>query len=155
MTDDIAPAEAREALDAVTRARQQVAEEVGLPRVYWWGLAVGWAGLGALAELDHPWLTSVVTFAFGTAHSAIASRLLDGRRRTSRVQVSRAVAGHRTPLIVVAMLLALVAVTIGLAFALAADGAGHPALWAGVMVAAVVGFGGPETLRVLRKGLRA
>lgn len=154
MMDGIAPAEAQEALDAVRRARQRIADEIGLPRAYWWALAAGWAALGALAGVGRPWLISVASVVFGAAHSAIASRLLDGRRRTPRVQVARAVAGHRTPVIVVGMLLVLVGVTVGLALALDADGAGHPALWAGVVVGAVVGFGGPELLRGLRTALR-
>ncbi|MFD0431810.1 hypothetical protein ACFQ60_45460 [Streptomyces zhihengii] len=53
------------------------------------------------------------------------------------------------------MLLGLVAVTVVAALALDADGAAHAALWAALPVAAVIGFGGPEILTVLRRWARA
>lgn len=155
MTDNIAPAEAQDALEAVTRARRQVADEIGLPRWYWWGMAGGWVVLGVVGDLGPWWLVSAATLAFGAGHSAIASRLLNGRQRTGNVRVSRSVAGRGTPFVVVGMLIVLVALTIGLALGLNADGAGHPATWAAVIVAAVVGFGGPEILATLRRWVRA
>jgi hypothetical protein len=69
--------------------------------------------------------------------------------------VSAVVAGHRTPYVVVGMLVLLVALTVAAALLIDADGAGHAALWAAVVVAAVVGFGGPEILRTLRRWVRA
>lgn len=152
---DIVPEQARAALDAADRARRQVAEEVGLPRVYWWVMAAAWLVLGVLGDVGPEWLVAIATLAFGAGHSAFASRLLGGRRRTDRLQVSEAVAGPRTFLVVVGMLLGLVGITVGAAFALAADGADHPATWAAVLVAAIIGFGGPEILRVLRHRVRA
>jgi hypothetical protein len=153
--DNIAPEEARTALDAVDRARGQVAEEVGLPRVYWWAMAAGWLLLGTLSNLTPAWLAGMATVTFGAVHGTLASRLLDGRRRTDRLQVSRAVAGHRIPLVVVGMLVGLIGLTIAAALALDADGARHAGIWASVLVAAVVGFGGPEILRVLRRWAHA
>jgi hypothetical protein len=85
----------------------------------------------------------------------LASRLLDGRRRSAGVRVSSAVAGHRTPYVVVGMLVLLVALTVAVALLIDADGAGHAAIWAAVVVAPVVGFGGPEILRTLRRWVRA
>lgn len=153
--ENIAPDEARTALDTADRARDRVAEEVGLPRGYWWAMAAGWVVLGVLGSETPPWLAGMATVTFSAAHTALASRLLDGRRRTDRLQVSRAVAGHRIPLTVIGMLAGLVAVTVLAALALDADGADHAGIWAAVLVAAIVGFGGPEILRVLRRGARA
>ncbi|MEU6404969.1 hypothetical protein [Streptomyces sp. NPDC046985] len=153
--DDIAPDEARTALDAAAHARRQVAEEIGLPRGYWWAMAAGWLVLGGLNGVAPAWLAGVATAGFGVGHSVLASRLLDGRRRTDRLRVSSTVAGHRVPFVVVGMLLGLVAVTVLAGLALDADGAGHPSVWAAALVAAVVGFGGPEILRVLRRMVRA
>ena len=153
--DSIAAEEARTALDAADRARRQVAQEVGLPRGYWWAMAGGWLLLGGLGSVAPPWAAGMATAVFGAAHWTLASRRLDGRRRTDRLQVSRSVANRRIPLIVVGMLVGLVAVTILAALALDADGAGHAAVWAAVLVAAVIGFGGPEILRVLRRWARA
>lgn len=149
------PEQARSALDLAEGARDRVADEIGLPRGYWWAMAAGWLVLGVIGDLGPAWLVTAATIVFGAGHSTVASRLLDGRRRTQRLQVSAAVAGRRTPLIVVGMLVGLVGVTIGAGFALDADGARHPGIWAAVLVAAVVGFGGPEILRVLRRWARA
>ncbi|MCF2526922.1 hypothetical protein [Yinghuangia soli] len=151
---DTAPDQARAALDAVDRAQRHVADEVGLPRGYWWAMAAGWIVLGVLGSLA-PWAGGTATAAFGAGHAIAASRLLDGRRRTAQLQVSAAVAGRRTPLVVIGMLIALVAVTIAAALAMHADGAEHASIWAAVLVAAVIGFGGPEILRVLRRWARA
>ncbi|MCU1643779.1 MAG: hypothetical protein JWN03_4054 [Nocardia sp.] len=153
--DNTAPDQARAALDAAASAQRRVADEVGLPRGYWWAMAAGWLVLGVIGGVGPAWLITVATLAFGMGHSALASRLLDRRRRTDQLQVSASVAGRRTPLVVIGMLLGLVAVTIGVAFALGADGTDHPGIWAGVFVAAVIGFGGPEMLRVLRRWARA
>ncbi|MQY10166.1 hypothetical protein SRB5_02730 [Streptomyces sp. RB5] len=155
MSDDIAPEQARSALDAVEGARRAVGEEVGLPRGYWWAMAAGWLVLGVLGDVGPVWLASVATLAFGAGHSVFATRLLSGRRRTGGLRVSADVAGRRTPLIVIGMLLALVALTIAAALGLDADGTGHPSVWAAVMAALVIGFGGPEILRVLRRWAHA
>ncbi|WP_067568694.1 hypothetical protein [Nocardia acidivorans] len=153
--EDIAADQARAALDAAERARRRVADEVGLPRGYWWGMAAGWLVLGVIGDVGPGWLVIAATPAFGAGHSFVASRLLDGRRRTDEVRVSADTAGRRTPFVVIAMLVGLVCVTVGLALALHADGAGHPGIWAAAVVAAIIGFGGPEMLRVLRRWVRA
>ncbi|MEU0932437.1 MULTISPECIES: hypothetical protein [unclassified Embleya] len=149
-----APEQARAALDAVDRARRQVADQVGLPRGYWWVMAAGWLGLGVLGSVS-PWLGGTAAAVFGAGHGTLASRLLAGRRRTDGLRVSAAVAGRRTPVVVVGMLVGLVGVTVLAALALHADGAEHASIWAAVLVAAVIGFGGPDILRVLRRWARA
>ncbi|MFW0785097.1 hypothetical protein AAFP35_11285 [Gordonia sp. CPCC 206044] len=151
---DMTPDQAREALAAADGARQRVADEVGLPRTYWWVMAAAWVILGVLGDLGPAWLATVATIVFAVGHSAAAARLLNGRRRTPRLQVRADVAGRRVPAVVIGMLIALVALTIGAALLLAADGAEHAAIWAAVIVAAIVGFGGPEIFRTLCRWAR-
>lgn len=147
--ESITPGEARSALELAGDARARVAEEVGLPRGYWWAMAAAWIVLGTISDLAPAWLVTLATIAFGVGHATLTSRLLDGRQRTQRLQVSAVVAGRRTPMIVVGVLVGLVAITIGAGFVLHADGARHAGVWAAVLVATVIGFGGPEILRVL------
>jgi hypothetical protein len=154
MNDDTRT-EAHEALDAVERARSSVRNEVGLPRWYWWLLAAGWLVLGVLGDFGPQSLAVGATIAFVLAHGVLASRVINGRRRTNRLQVSEATAGRRTPLIVVGMMFVLVAATIAAGFALHADGARHAGTGAAVLAAAIVGLGGPEALRVGRRWLGA
>jgi len=151
MTPSISHDNAAEALKSVARARQQIAQEVGLPTWYWWSMAAWWVGIGALTELEIPWLTAAVTLVLGATHATVAGRLLSGRRRTAEVQVSGEVAGRHTTLLMIGLLVALGAVTVGLGFALDADGMRHSALGAGAFMGAVVGFGGATLLRALRK----
>jgi hypothetical protein len=147
--------DARAALDAVDRATAQIAEEVGLPTWYWWLLAAAWIVLGIIGDNGPQWLAVGATVGFGIVHCTIASRRLNGRRRTKRLQVSAHTVGHRLPVAVIGMLLALVAATIAAGFAVNADGARHPGIVAAVFVGTVVGFGGPHILRALRRWVRA
>jgi uncharacterized membrane protein len=149
------PEQAREALDVAADARRRVAAEVGLPRSYWWVLAAGWLLLGVVGDVGPAWLATGATVAFGIGHSVLASRLLDGRQRTTRVRVNAALAGRRVALVVVVMLVGLVVSTVAAGMALHADGADHAGIWAAVLIAAVVGFGGPDMLRVHRRWARA
>ena len=48
MEREISPLEARAALDTIDRGRRQVVDEIDLPPWYWWGLALGWVGLGII-----------------------------------------------------------------------------------------------------------
>lgn len=153
--DDITANQARDALAAAESARRRIADEVGLPRAYWWGMAAGWVGLGAVGQFGPPVWTLAATVLFGAGHAFFASRLLSGRNRTDRVQVGESVAGRRVPVIVIAMLLALVALTVLVTVVLGADGARHAKLLGAVVVGVVIGFGGPEILSVARQMGRA
>jgi hypothetical protein len=152
MPQEMSPSEARVALAAIEREQLRVVEEIDLPRWYWWGLALGWIGLGYLTDLKHAWLTAVATLLFGAIHSAVASRVLGGRRRTSSLSVRRDLAGARTPALVIAGLLALAGVTIVAAVLVSADGARHPVTVASVFVAALILLGGPRLLAHVRLG---
>ncbi|WP_207207330.1 hypothetical protein [Xylanimonas protaetiae] len=144
---NISPDDARAALAAADAGHHAVADEVGVPGWYWWGLAACWVGLGAVAELDVWWLTTVATLLFGTVHAWVFGRVASGRHRTGLVSVRRTVAGRHTLLTVWLLLVALVVVTVVFALLLDADGAAHATLAASVLPAAVVVAGGPSLVR--------
>ncbi len=151
MAHDITPLEASGALDAIDRGRRQVIDEIDLPTWYWWGLALGWIGLGVIADLKHPWLTAAATLVFGAVHSAVAPRVASGRHRTNRVSVRADVVGRRTAELVVGSVAALAVVTVAAAQAASADGAGHPVTMASVLVAVIILLGGPRLLAAIRR----
>jgi hypothetical protein len=151
MAHDISPLEARGALDAIDRGRRQVIDEIDLPTWYWWGLALGWIGLGVITDLKHPWLTAGATLLFGAVHSAVAPRVASGRHRTHQVSVRADVVGRRTARLVIGSVAALGVVTVGAALAASADGARHPVTIASVFVAVIILLGGPRLLAAIRR----
>lgn len=151
MEPQITPMEARAALDAVDRGRRKVIDEIDLPSWYWWGLALGWIGLGVVTDLKHPWLTAAATLVFGAVHSAVAPRVASGRHRTPRMSVRADVAGRRTMQLVIGSVAALGAVTVGAALLASADGARHPVTMASVLVSVVIVLGGPRLLAAIRQ----
>jgi hypothetical protein len=143
--------EARAALDTIERGRLTVVAEIDLPRWYWAGLALGWIGLGFVADLGYGWVTVAATFAFGTVHAAVARRVLSGRHRTQQLSVSADVAGQQAPRLVIGGLIALTGLTVAGALAANADGTGHPVTVASIVVAVMIVLGGPQLLAIVRR----
>jgi hypothetical protein len=153
--DEITPTEARLALDAVEHRRQQVVDEIDMPRWYWWGLAVGWAALGLVVEVGNVVATSVATLVFGAVHAAVAQRVLSGRHRTSALSVRSDLVDRHIPALVIGYLLVLGALNVALGFLFAADGAEHPSAIAGLVVGLLVGLGGPSLMAWARRRSRS
>jgi hypothetical protein len=149
MTNDVA--EARAALLDVERRRRSVIDEIDVPWWYWWTLAGAWLALGVLADLSLPVVSAGVTVAFGAVHSTIAPRVLSGQHRSRRLSVRRELVDRRLPLYVFASLVALVAITVGVALAVDADGARHPSIIASAFVAVIVVIGGPRLTASVRR----
>jgi hypothetical protein len=151
MNPDISPLEARAALDTIDRGRRRVIDEIDLPAWYWWGLALGWIGLGYITDLKHPWLTTAATLVFGAVHSAVAPRVTSGRHRTPQLSVRAEVTGGHTARMVILAVVALAGVTVAGALAAGADGARHPVTTASVLVAVIIVLGGPRLLAGIRR----
>ena len=151
MEAHITPDQARLALDTVERGRLRVIDEIGLPRWYWWGLAVGWIAVGVITDLKNPWATGAATFAFGAVHASVAARAASGRRRTQRVSVRAEIVGRDTARIVVGIVAALGCLTVGLALAAHADGARHPVTIASVFIATIILLGRPQLIAAVRR----
>ena len=151
MPNSIGASDARLALTAVDHSREQVIAEIDMPRWYWWGLALGWIGLGFVTDLGHPWVTAAATLAFGAVHSGVASHVLSGRHRSPQLSVRADVVGPSVAAVVIGFLLGLGAVTIALALLAEADGAGHPVTAASIVVAVALIFGGPSLMAAVRR----
>ena len=148
---DLSPLEASAALEAIDRGRRRVIDEIDLPNWYWWGLALGWIGLGVITDLKHPWLTAAATLVFGAVHAAVAPRVASGRHRTDQVSVRAEVVGRRTARLVIGSVAALGVVTVAAGVAASADSARHPVTMASVLVAVIILLGGPRLLAAIRR----
>ena len=146
----IRESEASFALRSIEQQREQVAAEIGMPSWYWGFLAVGWVGLGLLADLAPSWASTMGTIAFGALHASISPMVLTGRRGSSQVSLRSDVVS-RVPLFIIGFLVAMSAVTVGFALGLHADGTRHPAIWASVAVAVMVLLGGPTFMAAFRR----
>jgi hypothetical protein len=151
MSTPINESEARDALNTIAQRRHEIVAEIDVPRWYWPGMAAGWIALGVIADMAPPWADIAATVAFGAAHASIAPRVLSGRRATSRVAVHDDLIDRRTSLLIIGLLAAMVAVTVGSALLLHADGDRHAAIWASVVVAALVVSAGPMLMRAVRR----
>lgn len=151
MDAPITPDQARLALDAVERGRLRVIDEIGLPRWYWWGLALGWIALGVITDLKNPWATGAATFAFGAVHASVAARAASGRRRTQRLSVRAELVGRDTARIVIGIVAALGCLTVGLALAAHADGARHPVTIASLLIATIIVLGRPQLIAAVQR----
>jgi 4-hydroxybenzoate polyprenyltransferase len=152
MEPQVTPHEARAALGAVEQRRLTVVDEIGLPRWYWWGLALGWLALGFAIDLKHAWLTGAAIFLFGAVHASVARRAASGRRRTQKLSVRSEVAGgHHTARLVIACVAALGALTVALGWAATADGAKHPVTIASAFVALTILLGRPQLVAAIRR----
>jgi hypothetical protein len=137
-------------LHGVEQARKRVIDQIGMPWWYWWGLAACWIGLGVAADVANAWVTLAATLTFGAVHSYVSLRLLAGRQRTSDVKVRADVAGRRAPALIFGFLVGLGAVTVAAALLAYADGAGHPATMASVLIAVAILLGGPRLMAAIR-----
>ncbi len=147
----ISESEARLALSAVEHRRQQVLAEISVPFWYWAFLASGWVALGALGDFAAGWVTSVATLIFGAVHSALAPHVISGRNGSSHLSIRGELVSRQIPAMILGFVVVMAVATVGFALALNADGARHPSLCAGVIVAMLVSVGGPSLVSALRR----
>jgi len=151
MQHEISDSDARTALGSIEQRRRQVIDEIDMPRWYWWGLALGWVGLGVITDTKITWLSAAATLAFGAVHASVAQRVLSGRHGSSRLSVRGDVVWRHIPAVMITFLLGLAGVTVALALAADADGAHHPVTWASIVVAIAILGGGPRLMAAVRR----
>jgi len=147
----IGETEARLALDSIDQRRHQVLAEIDVPTIYWAAVAASWAAIGVLTDYAPAWAAIAAMFLFGTVHSAVAPRVISGRRGSRRLSIRGELVSRRIPLIVIGFLVFMTAATVAIALLFNADGARHPAALAGATVAVIVFVGGPALMAALRR----
>jgi hypothetical protein len=151
MAENINRADAGRALEEIDVRRRQIVAEIDVPAWYWWGLALGWVGLGLVTVAGIPWLSVAATVGFGALHSMVAARVIDGRHGSRQLRVRADVVSRDVRALVLGFLIALVAVTVGIALVADALGAPQPVLIASVVVAIAVILGGPRLMAFVRR----
>jgi hypothetical protein len=151
MNNEVTEAEARLALNSIEQRRQQVIAEIDVPPWYWISVAGGWVVLGVLTVYGPAWATVAGTVVFGAVHSAVAPRILSGRHASPHLSVRSDLVSRRVPVLVIGFLILMTVVTVAVALILNADGARHSAIWASVVVAALVLIGGPRLMDTVRR----
>ena len=151
MNNEVTEAEARLALSSVEQQRQRVIAEIDVPWWYWMSLATGWIVIGVLTEFGPAWAAIVGTVVFGAVHSAVAPRILSGRRGSPNLSVHSDLVSHLVPVFVIGFLILMTALTVAFALIANADGARHAALLASVVVAVLVLLGGPRLMDTVRR----
>jgi hypothetical protein len=151
MAENINRTDADRALEEIEVRRRQIVAEIDVPAWYWWGLALGWVGLGLVTVVGIPWLSVVATVGFGALHSAVAARVMDGRHGSRQLSVRADVVSRHVRVLIMGFLIALVAITVGIALVADALGAPQPVLIASVVVAIAVILGGPRLMASVRR----
>lgn len=77
--------------------------------------------------------------------------MVGGRHRTPQLSVRADVAGRYAPLLVIAGLVGLAALTIVVSVAASADDARHPVTMASIVVAVLIVLGGPRLMATIRR----
>jgi hypothetical protein len=147
----ISETEARLALESIEQRHQQVLAEIDVPTLYWAAVAASWAALGVLTDYGPAWAAVAATFLFGAVHSAVAPRVISGRRGSRLLRVRGELVSRRFPLVVIGFLIVMTVATVAIALLFNADGARHPAALAGGTVAVIVFVGGPALMAALRR----
>ncbi len=148
MRDEPSSAEAAQALADIQLRQQQVIDLAMIPVWYWWAVGALMVILAAGVDSHAAALVgvSVTVFVLGILaatgwvvgrafrHAQLRNGLLDGRAVAAILGFAALIVGG----------------TIGLAFALRAAGAGHPAPLACAAGGLALGLGGPVLMRRLR-----
>jgi hypothetical protein len=146
MNERIEPDEAARALVEV-RSRQQRAVQAGVvPGWFWVSVAILVVVLSAGVDARRPLLVGLAATVFALGLVATVGLLVV----RLPVQIRNELIGPVGVLMIVGFVLALVGVTIGIAFTLRAAGLAYPATWASLFCAAGLVVGGPWLMRRLR-----
>jgi hypothetical protein len=145
--------DAASALDHIRRQQARVVEEALVPPWYWWAIAGLTVALCALVDLRAPVLTVLAALAYAALVLILSIPLVFGLGRS--VRVSSDMLGDRGAIAIVAFVWTVVGVSLVVGFSLQLGGAGHSALWAGLVAALGLIVGGPRLMGRLQRVMLA
>lgn len=148
MNNEPSPAEAAEALADIQLRQQQVIDLATIPVWYWWAVGALMVILAAGVDTHAAAAIGLSVTVFVLGILAATGRVVG--RAFRNAQLRNGLLDGRAVAAILGFVGLIVGGTIGLAFALRAGGAGHPATLACVAGALVLGLGGPVLMRRLR-----
>lgn len=146
-TPHIPPVDAELALAEVQARRAQVIDTNLVPDWFWYGIGALIVLFAAAVESRIDWLVGAGTVIYTVGLAGLILAMI----RKARVQVRNALLGVRGGLAIAGFTAVLVAVGVGLGFALEALGVPLPATLACLPVAVGLAFGGPRLMAHLRR----
>jgi hypothetical protein len=149
MTGNLYPDEAATAMAQIRRQQEQVINAVLVPVWYWWTIAAGMVAIGAAVDTRARIVLAIAIPAAVLVIAALTAAMIFGARRRARIRSSDLLGG-RGAIAIVGLVWLVVALTLGIAFALRAAGTALPATIATAAGGAVLAAAGPHLMRKLR-----
>ncbi len=150
MSGNLRPDEATSALAEIRQRQGNVIDAVLVPAWYWWAVAAGMVAIGAAVDTRDAVVLAVVIPAAVVLIAALTAGMIFGAYRHAQVRSSELL-GSRGALAIVGFVWLVVALTLGIGFALRAAGSHLPATIATAAGGAALVTGGPFVMRWLRK----
>jgi hypothetical protein len=143
------PEEAARALAQIHQRQGKVIDAVLIPAWYWWAVAAGMVAIGAAADTHDAVVLAVVIPIAAVLIAALTAGMIFAAYRHAQVR-SNELLGGRGAVAIVGFVWLVVALTLGIGFALRAVGAHLPATIATAIGGAALVTGGPILMRKLR-----
>jgi hypothetical protein len=150
MSAHLNPDEATSALAEIRRRQEVVIDAVLVPAWYWWAVAAAIVAIGAAVDSRDAAVLAVVIPVAVVVIAALTGGMIFGAYRHAQMRSSEMLGGLGA-VAIVGFVWLVVALTLGVGFALRAAGAHLPATIATAIGGAVLVIGGPILMRKLRK----
>ena len=150
MSGHLQPDEATSALVQIRQQQGKVIDAVLVPGWYWWAVAAGMVAIGAAADTRDAVVLAVVIPIAVVLIAVLTAGMIFGAYRHARVRSSELLGG-RGAVAIVGFVWLVVALTLGIGFALRAGGAHLPATIATTIGGVALVTGGPFLMRKLRE----
>jgi hypothetical protein len=149
MAYEIGPDEAAGALQEIGRRSEQTIDSAAIPTWYWWAIGALMVGLALGVDTRRPAVVGVAVSAFVVGVLAATARVVFGGLRRARVRND--LLGAQGVLAILGLDALVLAISLPIAFALAAAHVAHPAAIGVTIGAVAMVVGGPLLNRYLRR----